>query len=183
MGQGHSASPLSTDKWAGDVGALGFFCTCHLKTLSASALVPGLQSTVTASGQTRGPLCSAGGHALLHFYRCPEDLWFCFPFYYMRIGVFPTCMPRYHMCAVTREPRKGTGPPETGVTDSCEPPCTCREMNPVLLTADLFLQLFHGVLFLNLSPLRLTNLASSNSKSCMTLVTLAFLDCQEQKFY
>lgn len=103
--------------------------------------------------QDRGP-CAQWHHAL-HFYKCPEDLWLCFPFYCICIGVFSTYMSMYYMCAVTREPRKGIGLPKTGVTDSCEPPCICREMNPGPLksnqcSAELFLQLFQGVLFLNL---------------------------------
>lgn len=52
----------------------------------------------------------------------------------------------HHVYAVPVEPEEGTRTPETGVTDSCEAPCGCRELNSgplqeqyVFLTAELSL--------------------------------------------
>lgn len=115
------------------------FCTCNLKSLSVWVPVPGLESTVTISAlvsafretpQVWSPCVQQDVTLSSIFTNAQRFFWFCFPFYCMFMGVFPTYMSMYHTCVVTREPRKGTGLPETGVTAGGEPSCACREMNP-----------------------------------------------------
>ena len=65
------------------------------------------------------------------------------------MGVLFACLSMYHVCAwCLWWPEEGIGSPGTGVTDSCELPCGCWELNPgpleeqsVLLTTGPSLQL------------------------------------------
>lgn len=48
---------------------------------------------------------------------------------FMCIYSLPVCMSVNHMCAVTTEVRREGGCPETGITDDCELPYGCYELN------------------------------------------------------
>lgn len=45
------------------------------------------------------------------------------------MNVLPSCMPAHQLCAVSSEARGGVKSLETEVTDGCELPCRCWELN------------------------------------------------------
>ena len=48
-------------------------------------------------------------------------------YYLICMTVLPACMYVHHVC--TLEVKEDIGCPETGVTDSCEAPCGCWDLN------------------------------------------------------
>ena len=81
-------------------------------------------------------------------------------YYFIRVSVLPASMSSHYVQVwCLRGPDESTGSPGTGVTDHCEPPCGCRELNlgpleeqPLLLTTTLFLQvLFYLSLLVNVT--------------------------------
>jgi hypothetical protein len=76
------------------------------------------------------------------------DMPYYFYFIFMCLSVLSACVHAYHMGTVPTEAREGIWSFGTGVTDGCEPPCECWELNlslldeqPVLLTTEPSLQL------------------------------------------
>ena len=76
------------------------------------------------------------------------------------MSVLPGCLSMHHLCArCSWRPEEGVRSPRSGVTNGCEAPCGCRELNscllegqPELLTAELLtaepsLQLQHSPFF------------------------------------
>jgi hypothetical protein len=46
------------------------------------------------------------------------------------MGILPAFIFVHHVCANPGRAEEGVRSPETGVTDGCEPPCECWELNP-----------------------------------------------------
>lgn len=65
--------------------------------------------------------------------------WFLFLWFYMCLGV----LPMLRLCTVCvqylRGPEGGGGSPDTGVADSCEPPCGCWESSLDILEEQVVL--------------------------------------------
>lgn len=74
-------------------------------------------------------------------------------FYFICVGILPVCISVHHMHALCPwRSEDGIESSGTGLTDGCDPPCGCWELNtdpleekPVLLTPELLLQPPHAL--------------------------------------